>query len=56
MGEPRVLKVGVVHCDLRQAKYPVAVGHYRGDVIVHAEARLDALLDGVLRRRFDLPG
>jgi CHAT domain-containing protein len=54
MGEPRVLKVGVVHCDLRQAKYPVAVGHYRGDVIVHAEARLDALLDGVLRRRFDL--
>jgi len=54
MGEPRVLKVGVVHCDLRQAQHPVAVGHYRGDVVVHAEARLDALLDGVLRRRFDL--
>jgi len=54
MGEPRALKVGVVHCDLRQARYPVAVGHYRGDVIVHAETRLDALLDGVLRRRFDL--
>jgi CHAT domain-containing protein len=54
MALPRVLKVGVAHCDLRQANYPVAVGHYRGDVIVHAEARLDALLDGVLRRRFDL--
>lgn len=36
MPEPRVRKVSVAHCDLRQANYPVAVGHYRGDVIVHA--------------------
>jgi tetratricopeptide (TPR) repeat protein len=54
MGETPTLKMGVVHCDLRQAKYPVAVGHYRGDVIVHAEAALDVALGGVLRRRFDL--
>jgi hypothetical protein len=30
MSEPRTLSVGVVHCDLRQAQYPVAVGHHVG--------------------------
>lgn len=54
MGDPRTLKVSVVHCDLRQANYPLAVGHYRQDVIVNAEAELDAALGGVLRQRFDL--
>ena len=44
----------MVHCDLRQANYPIAVGHYRGDVIVHAESALDAALGGALRHRFDL--
>jgi CHAT domain-containing protein len=46
--------VSVVHGDLREARYPLAVGHYRRDVIVNAEAALDAALDGALRRRFDL--
>jgi tetratricopeptide (TPR) repeat protein len=54
MGEPRAITIGVVHCDLRQAQYPVAVGHYVGDVIVNAEAVLDAALGGALRHRFDL--
>ncbi len=44
----------MVHSHLRQAIYPVAVGHYYRDVIVNAEAALDAALDGALRRRFDL--
>jgi CHAT domain-containing protein len=50
------LKVSVVHGDLRAAKYPVAVGHYEGDVIVNAEAALDKCLGGRLRQRFDLGG
>jgi tetratricopeptide (TPR) repeat protein len=54
MSEPRALSIGVVHCDLRQAQYPVAVGHYVGDVIVHAESVLDEALGGSLRQRFDL--
>ena len=54
MGENRTLNVSVVHSHLRQAIYPVAVGHYYRDVIVNAEAALDAALDGALRRRFDL--
>jgi CHAT domain-containing protein len=54
MEDDQTLSVGVVHCDLRQANYPIAVGHYLGDVIVHAEAVLDATLGGALRRRFDL--
>ena len=37
MQDDQTLNVGVVHCDLRQASYPIAVGHYLGDVIVHAE-------------------
>ncbi|HKA41457.1 MAG TPA: CHAT domain-containing protein, partial [Burkholderiales bacterium] len=40
--------------DLRHANYPLALGHYSRDVIVNAEAALDAALGGVLRQRFDL--
>jgi CHAT domain len=54
MSEPRAINVRVLHGDLRQATYPVVVGHYIGDVIVHAEATLDEAFDGALRRRFDL--
>jgi hypothetical protein len=36
------------------ARYPVLVGHYRGDTIVSAEAALDRQLDGALSRRLDL--
>ncbi len=46
--------VSLAHCDLRHAEHPLAVGHYRRDVIVHAEAALNDALDGMLRRRFDL--
>jgi tetratricopeptide (TPR) repeat protein len=48
------LQVSVVHGHLRQARYPLVVGHYRGDTIVKAEAALDAALGGRLRRRFDV--
>jgi hypothetical protein len=48
------VRVSVVHGDLRNATYPVVVGHYAGDVIVNAEAALDVALGGRLRHRFDL--
>lgn len=45
------IKVSIVHGDLYFARYPVAVGHYQGDTIIGAEARLDRALDGLLIRR-----
>lgn len=54
MSKSHSIGVDVIHCDLRQASFPVAVGHYRGDVVVNAEAALDSALDGALRSRFDL--
>ena len=48
------IEVRVTHGHLRYADYPLAVGHYRHDVIVSAEAALNAALDNVLRERFDL--
>jgi tetratricopeptide (TPR) repeat protein/pimeloyl-ACP methyl ester carboxylesterase len=48
------LTVSVLHSHLRQADYPVAIGHYRDDTIVSAEAALDVALDGRLSRRLDL--
>jgi CHAT domain-containing protein len=48
------IQVTVTHGDLRHAAYPLAVGHYRQDVIVSAEAQLNAALGNVLRQRFDL--
>ena len=48
------LTVSVLHSHLRQAEYPVAIGHYRDDTIVSAEAALDAALGGRLSRRLDL--
>jgi tetratricopeptide (TPR) repeat protein len=60
-GRPPVerVKVRVVHDDLAFARYPVLVGHYRDDVVVGAEAYLDARLQGRLRelQKLDLyPG
>jgi CHAT domain-containing protein len=46
------LNVRVAHGSLEHANYPVAVGHYDGDVIVGAEAALDRLFDGRLSQRF----
>ena len=54
MTEPETMDVSVIHCDLRQASHPLAVGHYIGDVIVNAEAALDSAIGGALRSRFDL--
>ena len=48
------LTVSVAHGHLRQARFPLAVGHYRGDTIVSAEAALDAALGGRLSRRLEL--
>jgi CHAT domain-containing protein len=52
MTEGMAITVGVVHGDLRRTPFPVAVGHYAGDVIVNAEASLDAALDGALTQQF----
>ena len=56
MSDPHTLTVSVAHCDLRRATYPLAVGHYAGDVIVSAEAALNEALGGVLRQHFDVGG
>jgi tetratricopeptide (TPR) repeat protein len=48
------LAVSVTHGDLRVARYPVAVGHHRGDSIVSAEAVLDCCLNRRLSRRFQM--
>lgn len=48
------IEVKITHGHLRYAEYPVAVGHYRHDVIVSAEAALNVSLGNVLRQRFDL--
>lgn len=39
---------------MRRAKYPLAVGHYQGDTIVHAEKRLDDQLNGRLTELFNM--
>ncbi|MET0646029.1 MAG: CHAT domain-containing protein [Pyrinomonadaceae bacterium] len=52
--EPHTLTVSVAHGDLRLARYPLAVGHYRGDTVVHAEKALDRQLGGRLTHRFNL--
>lgn len=48
------LRISVAHGDLARAKYPVAVGHYRGDAIVSAESRLDKLLNRRLSELFGM--
>ena len=45
------IELSVRHGDLSYARFPVLVGHYRGDTIVSAEAALDRRLDGALSRR-----
>ena len=49
-----MLQVSVVHGDLSYARYPVMVGHYEGDVIVNAEAKLDRRLGKALSQRLQL--
>ena len=48
------LKITVSHGDLRNAKYPVAVGHYDGDGIISAEKIIDRLLGNRLTKRFGM--
>ena len=50
---PRV-EITIRHGDLAYARHPVCVGHYQGDTIVSAEARLDRTLDGALKKRAGL--
>ncbi|MFO1431907.1 MAG: hypothetical protein U1F76_17505 [Candidatus Competibacteraceae bacterium] len=50
---PKV-SLSITHGDLSYARYPVAVGHYRGDTIVSAEDYLDRALQGRLRKRHRL--
>ena len=47
-------RAGVVHGDLRYARFPILVGHYEGDTIIGAEARIDQLLEGALSTRYNL--
>lgn len=46
--EAHTLQISVVHTHLQNARYPIAVGHYRGDQIVGAERVIDRLLDSRL--------
>ncbi len=48
------LRVSAVHGSLEHARFPVAVGHYQGDVIVGAERFLDGRLGGQLTRRYEM--
>ena len=48
------IEVGIRHGDLSYARFPVLVGHYKGDTIVSAEAALDRRLNRALTRRRDL--
>src|SRR5262245_47589440 len=52
--EAHTLVISIAHGDLRLAKYPLAVGHYHGDTIVHAEKRLDNQLGGRLTELFNM--
>lgn len=52
--EPHTLLISVAHGDLRRATYPLAIGHYHGDTIVHAEKILDQQLSGRLTELFNL--
>src|SRR5207248_7050602 len=49
-----VIQVKVAHGHLREARHPLAVGHYAGDGIVSAEAELDRQLGGMLSTRFHM--
>lgn len=42
------LKISVLHTDLRNAHYPIAVGHYKDDLIIGAERVIDRALNGRL--------
>ena len=48
------LRVSVAHGSFEYARFPVAVGHYFGDVIVGSEAFLDRKLGGGLTQRYGL--
>lgn len=48
------VRVRVVHGNLIFARYPVAVGHYKGDTIISAEKMLNRELDGELSRRLQV--
>lgn len=52
--QSHTLVISVSHGDLRLARFPLAIGHYHGDSIVHAEERLDRQLDRRLTELFDL--
>ncbi len=54
--EPEVPRTEVIvsHGDLAYAKHPVLIGHYSGDAIVNAEARLDHTLGKKLSERNQL--
>ena len=48
------LRISVAHGSFEYARYPVAVGHYFGDVVVGSEAFLDRKLGGRLTQRYGL--
>jgi CHAT domain-containing protein len=52
--EPIRINLRAKHGHLREAEYPVAVGHYLGDGIVSAEKVLDQQLNGRLSENFQL--
>ncbi|MCB0190070.1 MAG: hypothetical protein KDE31_37620, partial [Caldilineaceae bacterium] len=49
--EPFALRLSVTHTNLENAHYPLAIGHYDGDIFVGAERVLDTRLEGRLSKR-----
>ncbi|HMN27666.1 MAG TPA: hypothetical protein PKE45_05870, partial [Caldilineaceae bacterium] len=50
-GPPVTLRLSVIHAGLEHASYPIAVGHYNGDVLTGAEWVLDDRLNSKLSSR-----
>jgi CHAT domain-containing protein len=49
-----LMQISIRHGDLAYARHPVLAGHYRGDVIIHAEQELDRRIGMALSHRSSL--
>ena len=48
------IKVKVSNGDLKYASYPLLAGHFKNDSILYAEARIDNLLQGLLKEQYKI--
>lgn len=52
--EPHTIQISIANGHLREARFPIAVGHYKGDVITGAERVIDNQLDNQLSQLFQM--